>query len=138
MITRLASLLLLCGVVMAARPAGAVTADPIAADAGRHRILLVAAPAADDPDFARQRSAFAAMGAGARERDLILVEAVGPGAQAVHLRRAYSLAADRFAVVLIGKDGGPKLRSDAPLGPDRLFPTIDAMPMRRSEMRRHP
>ena len=33
---------------------------------------------------------------------------------------------------------GEKLRSGAPLGRDALFPTIDAMPMRRDETARRP
>jgi len=36
-------------------------------------------------------------------------------------------------VVLIGKDGGEKLRSAQPITAERLFATIDAMPMRQSE-----
>jgi hypothetical protein len=38
--------------------------------------------------------------------------------------------------VRIGKDGGDKLTSASPLDAARLFATIDAMPMRREEMRR--
>lgn len=37
--------------------------------------------------------------------------------------------------LLIGKDGGVKLRSDAPISNKKLFDTIDAMPMRQREMR---
>jgi len=38
--------------------------------------------------------------------------------------------------VLIGKDGGDKSTSASPLDSARRFATIDAMPMRREEMRR--
>jgi len=37
--------------------------------------------------------------------------------------------------LLIGKDGGVKLKSDAPISNEKLFETIDAMPMRQREMR---
>jgi hypothetical protein len=37
--------------------------------------------------------------------------------------------------VLIGKDGGEKLRRTTPLSPEELFAIVDAMPMRRAEMR---
>lgn len=42
---------------------------------------------------------------------------------------------DNFRVFLIGKDGGVKITSDKPLSNNIIFGTIDAMPMRRNEMR---
>ena len=44
----------------------------------------------------------------------------------------------RFTIILVGKDGGDKLRSTSPLTLQKLYSTIDAMPMRQSEMKRHP
>jgi len=41
-----------------------------------------------------------------------------------------------FSVVLIGKDGGEKLRRDSFLSTRELFAFVDAMPMRRAEMER--
>ena len=43
-----------------------------------------------------------------------------------------------FTVILVGKDGGDKLKSLKPLTLQKLYDTIDAMPMRQSEMKRHP
>jgi hypothetical protein len=43
-----------------------------------------------------------------------------------------------FTAVLVGKDGGDKLTSAEPITLQKLYDTIDAMPMRRSEMKRHP
>ncbi|MTI23246.1 DUF4174 domain-containing protein [Fulvivirga sp. RKSG066] len=40
-----------------------------------------------------------------------------------------------FAVVLIGKDGTEKLTEYALLSTDKLFSTIDVMPMRQQEMK---
>lgn len=40
-----------------------------------------------------------------------------------------------FEVILIGLDGGIKLRQSDPLSLEKLFATIDAMPMRRNELR---
>lgn len=111
---------------------------PLAGYAWKARVLLVAAPAPDDPQLRAQRDLFAAMRHGAAERDLALVEAVGDTAEARALRRRFGLAPDAFRALLIGKDGGEKLSSATPLGPDRLFPLIDAMPMRRSEVNRRP
>lgn len=39
-----------------------------------------------------------------------------------------------FTAVLIGKDGGEKLRSHEPVTTKKLFAVIDAMPMRKEEM----
>lgn len=38
-------------------------------------------------------------------------------------------------MVLVGRDGGARLRSDEPLPACDLFARADAMPMRRREMR---
>ena len=43
--------------------------------------------------------------------------------------------AEEFAVVLIGRDGGEKFRSDGPVSVEELFSKIDEMPVRRREMR---
>ena len=116
--------------------AGSAPADTLDAALGLRRVLLVSAASGDDPAVRRQREFFAAMGANARERDLVLVEALGatPGADA--LRRRLALDARQFTVLLIGKDGGAKLRATHVLGADDLLPVIDAMPMRQDEMRR--
>lgn len=50
-------------------------------------------------------------------------------------RKAFKLKASEFAFLLIGKDGGVKLRSYDLVSTDELFAIIDAMPMRRSEMK---
>lgn len=42
---------------------------------------------------------------------------------------------DNFEVFLIGLDGGVKLRQKEILTADKLFQTIDSMPMRRAEIR---
>ncbi len=51
------------------------------------------------------------------------------------LRVEYLTGADEFAVVLIGRDGGEKLRSTSPIPAAELFGKIDEMPMRRRELR---
>ena len=53
------------------------------------------------------------------------------------MRARYSVEDNQFATVLIGKDGGEKLRRDGLMPTDTLFDTIDAMPMRRDEIRRN-
>ena len=41
-----------------------------------------------------------------------------------------------FTVILLGKDGGEKLRTQKLLTANKLFALIDAMPMRRQEMQK--
>lgn len=120
--------------------AGAALAaeDPLASHRWRDRLLVVAAADARDPLLAEQKRLYRAVRSGMRERDLVLVEAVGPGAEAAAMRARLGIADGAFAAVLVGKDGGAKLRSDAPIPSARLFETVDAMPMRRDEMRRRP
>ena len=116
----------------------AAASDPLAPFAWQQRVLLVAAGSTGDPRFIAQKTIFVGMGAEARARDLVLVEAVGEMADAQALRRRFDLAPGVFQVLLIGKDGGEKLRSATPVDAGTLFPLIDAMPMRRSEMQRRP
>ncbi|MBB2963671.1 DUF4174 domain-containing protein [Methylobacterium sp. R2-1] len=127
---------LTAAVLAAAGPAGAVEGDPLAAYRWKSRVLVLAASDAGDFRLAAQRQALASARTGASERDLVTVEAVGKGADAVALRRRLGLPGDAFRAVLVGKDGGAKLTSEEPIPPQRLFSTIDAMPMRQDEAKR--
>ncbi len=100
------------------------------------RVLLLFAPDKDDPALMRQWGLLAGAGAAMGERDLVPVEVIGPGDQA--LRRRFGADAGHFRAVLVGKDGGAKLSSAEPLPVDRLIEVIDAMPMRRGEAARRP
>lgn len=117
---------------------GSAGAGPLAEYRWKNRVLVVTALRPQEPKLAQQRAVFAAMRAGAAERDLVLIVAVGDEPAARAIRQALGLGADAFRAVLVGKDGGVKLSADTPLGPDQLFPLIDTMPMRRDEMDRKP
>ena len=54
------------------------------------------------------------------------------------LAKKYNVDAKSFAVVLIGKDGHDAFRAARPVKPETLYGVIDAMPMRRAEMKRPP
>ena len=80
----------------------------------------------------RQLAVFQKDSSGLAERDLI-VKQLKPGDnfyQTYHL-----IPNEPFTVILIGKDGGVKYRSNSILTANRLFAMVDAMPMRQSEMR---
>ena len=52
------------------------------------------------------------------------------------IRSRYNPNKNDFQFLLIGKDGGVKLRSKQVVKVNQLFGLIDSMPMRRAEMRR--
>ena len=109
--------------------------DPLAVYRWTNRVVVISAPAPDDPRLRAQRTALAALPDQVHARDLVVVEAVGAGASADRLRRFHKLPADAFRVVLIGKDGAAKRVAAEPLPAEALFSVIDAMPMRREEMK---
>ena len=124
----------LIGFGLAALTAGAAAAGPLDAYRWRSRVLVLSAPDAADADLRAQRAALGRVRGGVSERDLVVLEAVGTGAEARALRVQLSLPDGEFRAVLVGKDGGAKLTEAAPIPPQKLFATIDAMPMRRGEI----
>jgi hypothetical protein len=55
--------------------------------------------------------------------------------EAEALRRRFSVQSGRFAVILIGKDGGVKMVREHEADLQEIFDRIDSMPMRQREMR---
>ena len=111
-----------------------------------NRLLLVYAASNESPVYQEQVQEFEQHQKGVEERDLVIFfifpqkvinpeGKVSPSQTADYLRQRYSIASDQFAVILIGKDGGAKLTEKEFLSTDRLFGTIDQMPMRQREMR---
>ena len=104
------------------------------------RVLILAAPSADDQALVAQRRELASWQTEREDRDVTIVEIVGThvsGATdtAVSLRRQWLLPADRFQAILIGKDGHEAFRTARPVAAAGLTQTIDAMPMRRAGQR---
>lgn len=94
-----------------------------------------------------QLSAFENDEQGMKERNLVVYQiyattGINPQKNALTtkeitmLRKHYQPKSEGITVVLIGKDGGEKLRKNSILAVQDLFDTIDAMPMRQSEMKR--
>lgn len=113
------------------------------------RPLLIFAPATADPAVQQQIADLASHAGGLRDHDMQIVlipSSAGalhseiPAAsfapeEEQHARRRFHVAANEFAVILVGKDGGEKLRSSTPLSWQRISSTVDSMPMRKDEMR---
>lgn len=52
------------------------------------------------------------------------------------LFKKYQVDGSQYTVILVGKDGLEKFRGNRIIESDQLFSIIDAMPMRRSEMKK--
>ena len=52
------------------------------------------------------------------------------------LRKKYDVETGKLTLILIGKDGGEKMRQVGSIDLQSIFKRIDSMPMRQSEMRR--
>jgi hypothetical protein len=108
-------------------------------------VLLVFAPVAQDPRLAAQRLRVVDDAAGFRNRDLTVIEIVERRVlingdrvrwlDSFAMRSLFEVEDNEFTTILIGKDGGVKMRRDGLMPTDALFDTIDAMPMRRQEMK---
>ena len=106
----------------------------------KNRVLLLAALTAEQADFKTQKALLNADKAGMTARDFVVLEVFynqlsAPDQQ--FLTKKLGVLPPRFAAVLIGKDGGVKERSHRPIPPADLFGTVDKMPMRQAEMRKH-
>ncbi|SFD44895.1 DUF4174 domain-containing protein [Paracidovorax konjaci] len=136
--------------VCLAVPGVAALADsnPLSAERWNARPVIVVVPRESDPLLARVRSALKepAMREGFRERDMALFTVVaGQGmrndrrlapASTAALLQALGLDARGPATfVLVGKDGGVKMREGADVDLQAVFAEIDRMPMRQQQQR---
>jgi hypothetical protein len=86
----------------------------------------------DNPDFRRQIEIFNRASVGFRERDIVLIPVSTRGGKQ-DLRALFRVEPEDFQVLLIGKDGGVKLRRREIVNPQEIFRLVDSMPMRRLE-----
>ena len=110
-------------------------ARDLAAYRDKARVLVVIAGNPKDPQLERQRAMLAGSDPGRRERRLEVLTVVGADGVAIRSALRVPLGAG-FRVLLIGLDGGVKLVRRTPISAVELFTAIDAMPMRRQELRR--
>ncbi len=120
----------------------------------KSRVLLVFASTDRDPLFQQQIALLDRHRDAMRERDLVVIPVLvqagpvnGPDtirtihppvasdADQIDLRHRFHVPAGEFTVILIGKDGGSKLTQHDPVSAEKVEQIIDAMPMRRDEMK---
>jgi len=112
----------------------------------KNRLLFIFAPQEGDSIFQALQSEISTQPDEISERDLVVFKIFETGPSymettridpqtAAAIRNKFAAPLGQFACVLVGKDGGTKLRRHAPVKLDEVFDLIDAMPMRREEMR---
>lgn len=112
----------------------------------QNRPLLVFAASADDAKLRELRTELARAAPELRDRDMVLIEVIGaaqasldgaalPEGTAADLRRHFEVPAQALTLILVGKDGGEKLRASDRWDLAEVFALVDGMPMRRRELR---
>ena len=111
-----------------------------------NRLLLLFAPNDEDPSFKSMQQSLAAGKPEVSDRDLVVFQVFESGKSTMDsvtlddlsvrwLQERYNIRKGRYAVILIGKDGGIKLDRAGQITLAEVFALIDSMPMRREEMR---
>jgi hypothetical protein len=127
---------------------------PLSSFVNHNRVLIVFAPNSEDPRLQDQLALLMHHGAAMKERDLLLTTSIihfdprssinyqtllgdsfFTDSTQAETRKRFHIAPGDFTILLIGKDGGEKLRRHTPITIQQLNEVIDAMPMRKDEMR---
>jgi len=112
----------------------------------KNRLLFIFASERNDPFFRDLKGEISDRKNEVDDRDLVVFEILesGPSTMnttqmdpqtAASLRKHFDLTQKTFALILLGKDGGIKLKRNDPVKLDDIFTLIDSMPMRKAEMR---
>lgn len=145
---RLALVLVVLVASTALGPAAAA-ADELGDYRWERRPLIVFAPTGSDPRLVDTLGRVEASRCDFLDRDMVLGVVVTEGNSTVdgrvvnddeaqRLRTQYGIGDDAFSVLLIGKDGGEKLRVNEVPDLEAVYAVIDGMPMRSREMSEGP
>lgn len=136
---------LVLGILLVVAASGQVPAYDLNQHQWRHRLLFLIAPRANDPDFAAKVREITLRPDALLDRDTRVfqllpnqgyVEDTALSPEDVRrLRDRLGVTVEDRLVILIGKDGGIKTQSALNTDLREIFLQIDAMPMRRHEMR---
>jgi len=122
---------LAAALALVALPALANGEDPLEPYLWQARPVIVFAPSAEDPRFVQQMAWLEARAAEMEDRDVVILTDTDPESGSA-LREKFHPRG--FNLILVGKDGGVKLRKPFPWNVRELTRAIDKMPMRRQEM----
>ena len=121
--------------------------NPILKHQWEERVLIVTASSPTNIGYKSQQQLLTEGKKGMKERNLVIYRLysdhwVDPNQEMLSqedadaIYDAYGIEKGTFSVVLIGKDGGVKMRKDDLVSTREIFQLIDSMPMRQQEMRR--
>jgi hypothetical protein len=110
-----------------------------------NRVLLVFSPSIQDSRFEAQVKELRQSTCDLQDRNMLVFQIIN-NAGVINLngstsklegdkfRKNYQVQRNDYRVILIGKDGGEKMRSHKVISVNEIFDEIDAMPMRQNEM----
>jgi NADH dehydrogenase [ubiquinone] 1 alpha subcomplex assembly factor 1 len=112
----------------------------------KNRLLLIFSPSESHPDYKAQKRELEEQIAEVEDRDLIVFTMLEEGESGIgkssksdtaaeSLRNQFGIEPGQLTVILVGKDGGEKLRSTGRVPTEDIFSLIDSMPMRQAEMK---
>jgi hypothetical protein len=112
----------------------------------KKRPILIFAPSQEDSAYQALKKDISKLEAEIIDRDIVVLHLFEDGSgwaanakldssMVGELRDKYDISNNDITVILIGKDGGEKIRQQGTFDLEEIFRRIDAMPMRRSEMR---
>jgi hypothetical protein len=115
----------------------------------KNRLLLLFASSEEDPAYLTLKKEIDRQAVEVKDRELLVFYVLERGEsrldqerlspdQALFLKKHLSVPSGRFTIILIGKDGGEKIRQESPIDLKEIFAIIDAMPMRQQEMKKKP
>jgi hypothetical protein len=119
--------------------------NPLAADRWQHRPLVIVAPNDTSPAFRDLINRLDDHAAGFADRDMIRYvitpdegrrdgQRLSSKQRAALVRAIEADPAGSAEMILVGKDGGVKMRAPLDTAVEAIFERIDRMPMRRREM----
>lgn len=112
----------------------------------KNRLLFLFAPQRSDSLFTDLQDEITVNKTEAEDRDMVIfvifesepsfINSENLDVQsAAALRKKFDIPPGRFTAILVGKDGGVKLKQHTGVKLNDIFALIDAMPMRQEEMR---
>jgi hypothetical protein len=112
----------------------------------KNRLLFLFSPDKNHPLFKKFKNEILNHQAEVKDRDLVVFEMCERDSAKMNgsdidrqtadaIRDHFSVPSNKFSLILVGKDGGIKLKRHDHVSLEEVFELIDSMPMRQSEMR---
>ena len=112
----------------------------------KNRLLFLFAPDDENLIFQKFQNEIKSQAAEVEDRDLVIFEVLEKGLSRMNrtqlerqvadsMRNRFKAPRQKFTLILVGKDGGTKLKHHAQTRLKEVFELIDSMPMRQKEMR---